>query len=612
LTCFQFSFVRDFILKSQDKTSATLAWNVSLILDHTLYGEKEQGYLFKSTFDRVIPYVLSLTTVLMILQAIDYLKPVYLVQVHRFWEPAEFSINANLTLLLGILSSIIIFWIVTTRPKFVLIPALGLGSFLFMNPTASIVLVASLCIVTALFSSLKITDYLLGLMGLLCILEGGALLQWLIFMPLGLLSPLSGLADLESNLYYLVAQLSPLIMLIFAILGIIIPVQYFSRGSFEVVVHETKIVKGTRYELIVLGLILALSVIVAVYPYLPRVNPLSVNVGVDGPQYVLEFKQVEADPSRAFKLEGGSRPVLYLLLFGFQRLTSLSVPDTIRWTPVVLNPLLVLSTVFLALEMIGNIRGAVYAGFFTVVGYALSGGMYAYFLADMLTLSIILASLGFLLRHYRNGSRLDLVIASILGSLFVFTHPWTLDQYVAPVAATGVLVTYLYLRHKGDAPTPWGLISYCGVIAVADVVKVLLLRGSVDGVTALGTLSQGITNTQMFWLDLVNSSRFILGGFLTSLPLLVLAVIGMWRIKRKNLPNSLILLFMAMTSAVYLVGDVVVKSRLIYNLPIGILAAFGLVYLNDLIVDHRLKSMISGALVITLLVYLFRGLATLV
>ena len=111
---------------------------------------------------------------------------------------------------------------------------------------------------------------------------------------------------------------------------------------------------------------------------------------------------------------------------------------------------------------------------------------------------------------------------------------------------------------------------------------------------------------------MVNSSRFYVGGFLTNVPLLVLAVIGLWKVNQKNLPNMLIWLFMAMTSAVYIVGDVVVKSRVLYNIPIGILAAYGILYLDGLIVNHRVKSLIHGTVVITLLTYLFRELATLI
>ena len=144
----------------------------------------------------------------------------------------------------------------------------------------------------------------------------------------------------------------------------------------------------------------------------------------------------------------------------FQKLTSLNALDIIRWLPIVLNPLLVLSTDFLAVEMIGSYKFAAYAGFFTAAGYTLTVGMYAYFLADMLMLSIILVSIGFLLRSYSTTSMRDLVIASLLGCLLVFTHPWTLDQYMAPLVATSVLVTYLYLRREKDALNPWGFISY--------------------------------------------------------------------------------------------------------------------------------------------------------
>jgi hypothetical protein len=448
-------------------------------------------------------------------------------------------------------------------------------------------------------------------MAIISTIEAGALLQWLMFEPLGLENPLIGLAELESNLYYLGAQLSPLIMLTFSILGVVIPIHHLSKGSLAKEAQKPEPPTRTRTDIVILGLILILSVTVAVYPYLPKVNPQGVNPGVDINSYLLEYKQVEADPGKALQVSGGSRPLFYVILFGFQKLTFLDPLSAIRLLPILLNPLLVLSTYFLALEMIGSYKAASYAGFFTAAGYTLVVGMYAYYLADMLILSIILASIGFLLRSYRTRSMQDLVIASLLGSLFVFTHPWTLDQYMAPLVVTLTLVTYLHLRHKKDALNPLGFISYCCVIASADIAKLLLLRGSVDGLVALGTLSEGLTSTQTFWLDLVNSPRFYVGGFLTNVPLLVLAVIGLWKVNQKNLPNTLIWLFMAMTSAVYIIGDVVVKSRLLYNIPIGILAAYGLLYLDDLVVNHRVKSLIHSTVVITLLTYLFRELATL-
>lgn len=154
-----------------------------------------------------MPYVLSLATFLTILQLLDFLRPVYLIQIHRFWESTEFSLNISLTAPLVILSLIIVLDIVAIRSEFALIPVMGL-LLLFLNPTVSIILVSSLCIITALFLSRRATEYFLGLMGLVCILEAGALLQWLIFTPLGFVNPLIGVADLESNLYYLVAQLS--------------------------------------------------------------------------------------------------------------------------------------------------------------------------------------------------------------------------------------------------------------------------------------------------------------------------------------------------------------------------------------------------------------------
>lgn len=96
-----------------------------------------------------------------------------------------------------------------------------------------------------------------------------------------------------------------------------------------------------------------------------------------------------------------------------------------------------------------------YAVLFTASGFTLSVGMYAYFLADMLMLSIIFLSLAALIKAIRETSRLYFGIAILLGSLSVFTHPWTFDQYLAAVGGTAILIYLFYLREEVSHAIKW-------------------------------------------------------------------------------------------------------------------------------------------------------------
>ncbi len=61
-----------------------------------------------------------------------------------------------------------------------------------------------------------------------------------------------------------------------------------------------------------------------------------------------------------------------------------------------------------------------------------------------------------------------------------------------------------------------------------------------------------------------------------------------------------------------LIGDTVIKSRLLYNIPVGVLAAYGISYIDDLKVDRGLKMGLKLVIVVSLLSCLFRDLANLI
>jgi len=142
------------------------------------------------------------------------------------------------------------------------------------------------------------------------------------------------LTNLEQAHYYLIAQLSPFYMLVFTIVGICVPIYYMSRRVANTeVVNPSKSDKTNRVWF-VLGLTVLLSVVVALYPYLPRINPGQLNPSVDINDYIVDYYRLATDPSQIFTMMSGSRPLYYLLLLAFQKMTSLDPLNAVRFLPV--------------------------------------------------------------------------------------------------------------------------------------------------------------------------------------------------------------------------------------------------------------------------------------
>ena len=69
-------------------------------------------------------------------------------------------------------------------------------------------------------------------------------------------------------------------------------------------------------------------------------------IGVDYHHYVEAASLVEWNLSQALSLTGGSRPMIFLLISGFQRVHGSDVSVAVKFLPVLLNPLVVLSVFF--------------------------------------------------------------------------------------------------------------------------------------------------------------------------------------------------------------------------------------------------------------------------
>jgi len=365
-----------------------------------------------------------------------------------------------------------------------------------------------------------------------------------------------------------------------------------------------------KFDRFLLFFSLVISIVAAVYPWNGNINPQGVNVGVDIHQYFKAVNIIKNDIGEAFFVWAGERPILFLLIFLFQKIFDVSLLSSIKFLPIVLNPLLVLSVYFLASEIYNNTGIARWSAFFTASGIKITIGMYAYFLANMLGLVFLFISLGLLFRAIRLKCYQILGLAGFFGGLLVYTHPWTMDQYIFPLGLVTLLILYNVYRKKEERYTSLMLIVYLSIIGLFELSKNLIFHG-VGGFQAANTPINAFAGIGEFWSASIFSFRFLFGGLLSSLVPLFFAVIGIYYLG-KDVPSQYFRVLVFASSVVYLIGDDGIKSRILYNLPIGMFAAIGLLIFLNFESIKKYQPFVIFFVLINELVYLFRSLANLI
>jgi len=98
---------------------------------------------------------------------------------------------------------------------------------------------------------------------------------------------------------------------------------------------------------------------------------------------------------------------------------------------------------------------------------------------------------------------------------------------------------------------------------------------------------------------------------MSSVVLLGLALLGMLLLGRKQSSRFFLYLIMVSSSLFFLVGDEMVKTRLLFNLPVGLYAAVGFCWLQRRWSVAWSKRVFVSYVVLSLCVFLFGSLANL-
>jgi len=520
----------------------------------------------------------SLLTLAELIQLINVLNLTYYPMVDRLTAEAILHISVlgepvdrYLVMVLATLALSYLLWLrrrLTKQGRRACVASLILlvVSLLFANYDPTLFAVSSLGMVLALLAVVVLDGNLKALLQgqLICLvaLEVLATTHWLLFPvlgdPLGS-SPFSGIASVEAKVFYAFSSLSPYLLLLAAFVWLLGPLARLLRGveslSFDQAGLKLSVLASAvrpkrsdesnswklnrESSLAMLAIAIVVSVVMAILPYVQSVNPTGIPVGTDVPQYAQELGLLLSLPLsdvvlRSFTASlGGSRPAFTIFMYGVAVLSGLSALDVAEYLPVVLGPLLVISTYLMMRMGHSSESTAALAAFIAAVSPTSVGSSYGGLFANWLALSMEMLAIGFLCGAMSENSHREnrLLLSGIMLGLTSLIHPWT---WMWVVAGLGAYVVSVYLLEK---MFKLGLHWRDDLKAVAIVTMTSFLvdlsRSIVFGTQSGVSLSYGVVtawsgmvNLFLVWENLNYALRIILGGTLSSFIIFALAAVG--------------------------------------------------------------------------------------
>ncbi len=393
--------------------------------------------------------------------------------------------------------------------------------------------------------------------------------------------------DYSYEIFLLLSSLSP-ILIFFLILGSPIKLfiqKWIVRIKIKNIVHPVSnySVKSKTKTLYLL-LFMLLSITIALIPHQPAINSDNQQVGSDSGDYAIMInKLMESNNPQEFAHNvftitySKDRSAFSLFLYTVVKIAHANTSYVVDRMPIILAPALVLVIFFLTRELTSNDTASLLASFLTAVSFQTLIGMYSGIYANWFALIIGYLSLVFLIRFLKAANKLNLLAYSILMILLVFSHAntWTIFAMFEGL--------FLAVMYKMNQYTRKNIIFLLVVVlsSVAIDVARSSLTGTSGGITSDVALAGGAGTGQLpsLWSNLTDTVQNYGGGQFSVFIIFSLGLYWLYRSNSRELSSIFIIIFLALAVLPLLVGDGIIQSRVLYDIPFQIPAAIGLTYL---------------------------------
>jgi hypothetical protein len=386
----------------------------------------------------------------------------------------------------------------------------------------------------------------------------------------------------------LLSILTPIVMaaLVFCIPLKILLKHIISRMKISddaLVIFNFKVKLSTKRIAFYLSLCIVLAITVTLLPHLHIINPNNERLGVDTPRYVtwlMLMKNQSANPIDFALKTSADRPLTTILLFLLAEVTNADPFQVIEYSPTLFAPLLALVTFFLARELTGNDKISIVASLLSAISFQTLIGIYSGFYANWLALILGYLAFGFLIRCLKRPSKIGLVVLWLLmiGLLFAHTYTWTVMIAVAFV--------FVFVLHALNYYPRKHLLLLYIVLSSSIAVDVLKSSwtGSTTGLEADVSIGfghgRGISQFHDRLVTLAETVQTYYGGAYANIAILGLVLYWLVRSNLRELANIFIMIFLSTALIPLFIGDYILQSRVLYDIPFHIPAAVSLYYIG--------------------------------
>lgn len=385
----------------------------------------------------------------------------------------------------------------------------------------------------------------------------------------------------------LLSTLTPMIM---AILVFCVPFKVLLNILFEkiksracVLLNYNIVEDGLSGKRIGLYLLLSivLGVTLAFLPHLSAINPNHERLGVDTPRYTQWLNNIEnqtANPIYFTIKSPGDRPLTLIVLLLIKESTKLDTFQAVEYSPVILISPLILVTFFLTRQLTSNAKVSLLAAFLSSISFQSIVGIYSGFYANWLALILGYLGFGLIVRYLKKPSKFcaAALVATMTCLLLAHVYTWTIIIAVSFVFLFVLLVLKSYPRKRI-------LLVYL-ILSSSIAVDVLksTWTGSSTGLEAdvsLGRQGLGIGQFGERLKTLADTVQIYYGGIYANIAILGLGLYWLIRCNPKDLASIFSLIFMSSAIVPLFIGDWVLQSRVIYEIPFQMPAAIGLFFI---------------------------------
>ncbi len=326
---------------------------------------------------------------------------------------------------------------------------------------------------------------------------------------------------------------------------------------------------------------LALAGLVAYFPYRADLNPGGVPVGLDVQLYINWLSQMlgrSLADALSYSFSGfgpSSRPLLLILMYSASLLLRIQPDVLVKSLPVFLAMGLVASSYLLVRLAGAGQQMAVLTALLTASSSAVTVGIWASYYANWLALIEAYLLLGVLLNSVRSPSAYKGALLVALSLALLFTHPWT---WILIMVVIGGFIASRW-KYAGFRPL---LLVFVGILLaniVAESVKTLVLNAF--GAPAAGAYLVGQTrnpfgNFVNIWPNTIDGIILTYDGLLATTIVLGLALLYTLKLRYVDDFQRLLFVWVLVSSVPFSFLPGYFQTRVIYDMPISVLAAGGL------------------------------------